>query len=103
MAVKPRARAVTAYLIVKGGARALDFYTRAFGAEEIFRLAEPSGRLGHAEFRLGDSTVMLADEAPDFGALAPPTVGGSPVNLHVSVDDVDEFMRRAIAAGATQL
>ncbi len=103
MAVKPGAQSVTPYLIVKGGARALDFYTRAFGAQEIFRLTEPSGRIGHSELRIGNSTLMLADEYPDFGALAPPSVGGSPVNLHLQVENVDEFMRRAVAAGATQL
>ncbi len=103
MAVKPEAQSVTAYLIVKGAAQALEFYSRAFGAQETFRLAEPSGRIGHSEFRIGASTVMLADEYPDFGALAPPSMGGSPVNLHLRVDNVDEVMRRAIAAGATQL
>jgi PhnB protein len=103
MAVKPGAQSVTPYLIVKGGARALDFYTRAFGAQELYRLAEPSGRIGHSELRIGNSTLMLADEYPDFGALAPPSIGGSPVNLHLQVDNVDEFMRRAVAAGATQL
>ena len=103
MDVKAGAQSVTAYLIVKGGAHALDFYTRAFGAQEIYRLAEPSGRIGHSELRIGNSTLMLADEYPDFGALAPPSLGGSPVNLHLQVENVDEFMRRAVAAGATQL
>jgi PhnB protein len=103
MAVKPGAQSVTAYLIVKEAARALDFYSRAFGAQEIYRLTEPGGRIGHSEFRIGESTVMLADEYPDFGALAPSSVGGSPVKMHLSVDDVDEFMRSAVAAGATQL
>jgi PhnB protein len=103
MAVKPETQSVSAYLIVKGAARALDFYTRAFGAQEVFRLAEPGGRIGHAEFRIGNSTVMLADEYPDFGALAPSSLGGSPVSMHLLVDDVDDVMRRAVAAGATQL
>lgn len=103
MAVKPGPQSVTAYLIVKEATRALDFYARAFGAQEVFRLTEPGGRIGHSEFRIGGSTVMLADEYPDFGALSPSSVGGSPVRMHLSVDDVDEFMRRAVAAGATQL
>lgn len=106
MAVKPvppGSQAVTAYLIVKGAARALDFYRRALGATEIYRLAEPSGRIGHAEFRIGGSTLMLADEYPDWGALSPASLGGTPVKLHLRVDDVDAFMKRAVAAGATEL
>jgi PhnB protein len=103
MAVKPRAQSVTAYLIVKRAAQALDFYARAFGAQELYRLAEPGGRIGHSEFRIGDSLVMLADESPGFGALAPVSLGGSPVRMHLSVGDVDAFMRRAVAAGATEL
>jgi PhnB protein len=106
MAVKSvpeRSQVVTAYLIVKGAGRALDFYTRAFGATELFRLVEPGGRIGHAEFRIGGSTVMLADEYPDFGALAPSSLGGTPVKMHLRVDDVDAFMQSAVAAGATQL
>jgi PhnB protein len=106
MAVKPvpeGSQVVTPYLIVKGAARALDFYSRAFGATEVYRLVEPGGRVGHCEFRIGGSTLMLADEYPDFGSLAPSTLGGTPVKMHLRVADVDEFMRRAIAAGATEL
>jgi PhnB protein len=103
MAVKPVAQSVTAYLIVKGAARALEFYASAFGAKEIYRLAEPSGRIGHCEFQIGKSTLMMADEYPDFGALAPSSLGGTPVSLHLEVDDVDEAVRRAVAAGATLL
>jgi PhnB protein len=106
MAVKPvphAAQAVTAYLIAKGAARALDFYQRAFGATEIYRLTEPGGRIGHAEFRIGGSILMLADEYPDWGALAPTSLGGTPVKLHLRVEDVDAFMKQAVAAGATEL
>jgi PhnB protein len=106
MAVKPvpqTAQAVTAYLIAKEAARALDFYQRAFGATEIYRLTEPGGRIGHAEFRIGGSTLMLADEYPDWGALAPTSLGGTPVKLHLRVEDVDAFMKQAVAAGATEL
>jgi PhnB protein len=106
MAVKPvppGTQAVTAYLIVKGAAQALEFYQRAFGATEVYRLAEPSGRIGHSELRIGGSTLMLADEYPDFGALAPSSLGGTPVSLHLRVEDVDAFMKRAVAAGATVL
>jgi PhnB protein len=106
MAAKPvpeGSQVVTAYLIVKGAARALDFYSKAFGATEMYRLVEPGGRIGHSEFRIGGSTLMLADESPGFGALAPPSLGGTPVKMHLRVADVDAFMRRAVAAGATEL
>jgi PhnB protein len=106
MAVQPvpeGSQSVTAYLIVKDAARALEFYCRAFGATEIYRLVEPGGRIGHAEFRIGGSTLMLADEYPDFGSVAPTSLGGTPVKMHLRVADVDSLMRRAIAAGATEL
>jgi len=78
------------------------FYTQAFGATEVFRLTEPHGdRIGHAELRIGDALLMLADEYPDFGALGPLSVGGSPVTLHLYVEDVDGVVERATAAGAT--
>jgi PhnB protein len=96
-------QALTPYLIVKGGSRAIEFYRQAFGAEEIVRLDGPDGRVGHAEIRIGDSHLMLADEHPDFGALSPISVGGSPVNLHLYVDDVDRVVERAASAGAVIL
>jgi PhnB protein len=96
-------QALTPYLIVKDAARAIEFYTRAFGAEEVLRVDGPDGRVGHAEIRIGDSFVMLADEHPDFGALSPISVGGSPVNLHLYVDDVDRVVERAASAGAVIL
>ncbi|QQS12306.1 MAG: VOC family protein [Rhodospirillales bacterium] len=93
---------VAPHLVVKGGAEAIDFYKAAFGAEEIYRLVDPNdGRVGHAELRIGSSMIMLADEYPDFGALGPASIGGSPVKLHLSVPDVDAMVARAIAAGAT--
>jgi PhnB protein len=91
---------VTPYLIVRGGARALEFYKQAFGATELFRMADPSGKVGHAEIRIGDCPVMLADEYPDMGARSPESFGGSPVSLYVYVEDVDAVAERAIAAGA---
>jgi PhnB protein len=91
------------YLIVKGAAHAIDFYVKAFGAKEIFRLKEPSGKIGHAELDIGGAHVMLADEYPDFGALSPVTVGGTPVSIHLYVADVDKLVERAIIAGATLL
>jgi PhnB protein len=92
---------LSAYLVVQGATRAIDFYTRAFGAKELFRLTEPTGKVGHAELEIGGCRLMLADEYPDFGALSPPSVGGSPVSLHLLVDDVDRVAKQAVAEGAT--
>jgi PhnB protein len=89
------------YLIVTNAAEAIGFYERAFGAEELFRLNDPRGRIGHAELRFGDTIVMLADEYPDFGALAPARFGGSPVRLHLGVDDADAVLGKAVEEGAT--
>ncbi|HXN27326.1 MAG TPA: VOC family protein [Candidatus Acidoferrales bacterium] len=100
----PQARqTVTAYLIVKDAARALEFYKQAFGATEIMRLHGPGENIGHAEIRMGNSTIMLSDEFPDYGAVSAATLGGSPVKIHLSVDDVDAVAARAVAAGAKVL
>ncbi len=96
-----RSGALSPYLTVNGAAAAIDFYRAAFGAVELFRLTGPDGRIGHAELRIGDAIVMLSDEWPDFGALSPPSIGGSPVKLHLYVDDCDAVVARAVAAGAT--
>jgi PhnB protein len=95
-------RTVTPYLAIKGAARALDFYKRAFGAIESYKLMMPDGRVGHAEIRLGDSLVMLSDEFPEYGGKAPETLGGSPVSLHLYVEDVDAFVKKAVEAGAKE-
>jgi PhnB protein len=92
---------VSPYLIVNGAERALEFYKRAFGAVELFRHRAPDGKIGHAEVRIGDTVVMIADEFPDFDAHGPAKFGGSPVSLHVYVDDVDAVGAQATAAGAT--
>jgi PhnB protein len=92
---------VTAYLVIRGAARALEFYTKAFGATEVLRLPGPDGRIGHAEIRIGDGHVMLADESPDMGFLSPESIGGSPVSLMFYVPDVDARFAKALAAGAT--
>ena len=92
---------VMPYFTVKNASAAIDFYCRAFGAVEIFRMTDPmDGRIGHAELRLGDSTIMLSDEYPDFGALSPDTVGGTPVTLYLATKAVDEDLARAAEAGA---
>ena len=95
-------RTVTPYLTIRHGAKALDFYKKAFGATETFKLMMPDGRLGHAEIRLGDSMIMLSDEFPEFGGKAPATLGGTPVSIHLYVEDVDAFFKRALAAGAKE-
>lgn len=91
----------TPYLIVKGATDALAFYKKAFGATELFRMAGPDGRIGHAEIRIGDSHIMLADEVPGMGFVSPQTLGGSPISLMLYVPDVDKVFQQALAAGAT--
>ena len=93
---------VTPYLVVDGAAGAIEFYKKAFGATEVLRMAAPGGRVGHAEIRIGDSLIMLADEHPDMGARGPKAFGGSPVTLHLYVADVDAVARQAVAAGAKE-
>ena len=102
MAVKPIPdgyHSITPYLIVADGAGAIAFYQQAFEAKVRMRLPRPDGRIAHAELRIGDSLIMLADEAPQMGALAPSTVGGTPVSLHLYIEDVDAVVARAVAAG----
>ena len=92
---------VTPYLIVNDGAAALDFYKRAFGATELLRM-EHAGKIGHAEIKIGNSPVMLADEFPEMGAKSPASIGGTPVTIHLYVEDVDKVFAQAIAAGAKE-
>jgi uncharacterized glyoxalase superfamily protein PhnB len=89
-----------AYLHVKDAARAIEFYTEAFGAREKFRLTEPSGRIGHAEIDLDGTTLMLADEFPEYNIKGPQTIGATSVTIHIHVDDADETIGRAVKAGA---
>jgi PhnB protein len=92
---------LSTYLCFKNASAAIDFYKEAFGATEVMRLAEPSGKMGHAEIQIGDSMIMMSDEYPDYGSLSPEAIGGSPIKLHLNVDNVDAFAERAVAAGAT--
>jgi len=94
---------VTPYVTVKGAADAIEFYKRAFGAREIFRWSDEDGRVRHAEVVIGDSPIMLTDEAPEFGMSGPRTPGSSPVHIFLYVEDADRVFDRAIAAGATEL
>jgi PhnB protein len=93
---------VTPYLIINGAADAIEFYKKAFGATELLRMPYPDGKIGHAEIKIGDSPIMLADEVPDMKYLSPKTLGGSPVSILLYVEDVDTVFNRAVAAGATQ-
>ena len=92
---------VVPYLCVDGASAAIEFYRTVFGATERMRMAEPDGRLGHAELEIGTAVIMLADEFPDLGVLAPTTIGGSPVTMTLYVEDVDDVFARATSAGAT--
>ena len=94
---------VTPYLIVDGGDAAIGFYKSVLGATERGRMDGPDGKVGHAELEIGDSLVMLADEHPEVDAFGPKSVGGTPVSLHIYVEDADSTFERAIDAGAKQL
>jgi PhnB protein len=92
---------VTPYLYIDGAKAAIDFYSSILGAQERMSMPGPDGKVGHAELAIGDSVIMIADEFPDMGALGPRSVGGSPVTIHVYVEDVDRTFERALEAGAT--
>jgi len=93
---------VTPTLIIKGAAAAIEFYKTAFGATELFRMMQPDGRVGHAEIKIGDSPIMLADEFPELNYVSPQTLGGSAVALMIYVEDVDTVFKRAIDHGASE-
>lgn len=90
-----------AYLHVRDAARAIEFYAKAFGATELFRLTEPGGRIGHAELDFGGTTVMLSDEYPEMGIQGPQDAQPTSVTLHIHTDDADAMVQRALDAGAT--
>lgn len=93
----------TPYLVIKGATNALEFYKKAFGATEIMRMPAPGGKIGHAEIRIGNAIIMLADEFPEMNHKSPQSLGGTPVSILVYVPDVDAFVKRAVAAGAKAL
>jgi PhnB protein len=106
MAVKPipdEYPRVIPYLIVDGAAKAIDFYTTVLGGTERMRMGGPDGKVAHAELAIGDGMIMLADEFPDMGANSPKKFGGSPVTIHVYVEDVDQTFKRALDNGAKEL
>jgi PhnB protein len=96
---------ITPYLVVRGAAQAIDYYKKVFGATEIMRMPGPDGKIGHAELKIGNSPIMLADENPSMGAghASADTVGGSPVSLYVYLPDVDDVVKRATTEGAKLL
>ncbi len=100
-AIPPGMHTVTPHLVCAGAAEAIAFYTQAFGAEELWRVPGPRGKLMHARIRIGDSPVMLVDEFPDWGQLGPKSLKGSAVTIHLYVQDVDAVVKAAVAAGAT--
>jgi PhnB protein len=106
MSVKPIPdgfHSVTPYLVVDNAADAIAFYERALGATEIMRMAGPNGNVGHAEIKVGDSPIMLADEFPEMGFRSPQSIGGTPVSLCLYVENVDECFKTALAAGAKEI
>ena len=106
MATKPVPegyRTATPYLIVKGAADAIEFYKRTFGATEIMRMADSQGRVGHAEIKIGDPVIMLADEHPSMGYRGPRTLGGSSVSILLYLEDVDSVFERAVKTGGRSL
>ena len=94
---------VTPYLCIDGAGAAIEFYGKVFGATERMRMPAPDGRIGHAELRIGDSLLMLSDAFAEMGMRSPRDIGGSPVTLHVYVEDVDAVCERAVQEGATAL
>lgn len=90
----------TPYLVVEGAAKALEFYTKAFAATELFRLPGAGGKVGHCEFKIGDSIFMMADEHPEMNARGPKSFGGSPISIMIYVEDSDRVFQQAVAAGA---
>jgi PhnB protein len=91
---------VTPYLIIDGAAKAIDFYKKAFGAAEIMRMPGPGGKIGHAEIKIGDSPIMMADVHPEMGHKSPKDLGSTPVSIVLYVEDADKVFNQAVSAGA---
>jgi len=98
--IPPDMHTVTPHLVIKGAAEAIEFYKKAFGAVEAGRMPGPDGRIMHAQIRINGSAVMLVDEMPEYGVVGPASLKGSPVTIHLYVEDVDAVVERAIRAGA---
>jgi len=103
MSVKPIPEGhhtLTPFLTVRNAARAIEFYKQAFGAKELGVMKGPDGKIMHAELKIGDSIIMMSDEFPEFGSLSPQCIGGSPMGLHIYIENVDAAFDRAVKAGA---
>ena len=103
MSVKPIPEGyhtLTPFLTVRNAARAIEFYKDAFGATELGVMKGPDGKIMHAELKIGDSVIMMSDEFPEFGSLSPQSIGGSPMGLHIYIENVDAAFDRAVKAGA---
>jgi PhnB protein len=98
----PGYHSVNMYLSLRDATSAIDFYKRAFGAEQVMKLNMPDGKVAHAELKIGDTIVMMAEENPEWGNKSPLTLGGSPVHLMIYVPDVDAAFKKAIAAGGKE-
>lgn len=98
-AIPPDYHSVAPYLIVKQAAKAIDFYKKVFGATELLRMTMPDEKIVFAEIKIGESLILLSDEFPETGVCSPKTLGGSPVRLHLYVEDVDALVKQAVAAG----
>lgn len=94
---------ISPYLVIKGAAKAIDFYKKVFYASELMRMNMPDGKIGFAELKIGDSLLLLSDEFTEMAAFGPHTLGGSPVRIHLYVDDVDAIIKKAVSAGAKLL
>jgi PhnB protein len=101
--IPPGYHTVTPYLTIRDATRAIDFYKEAFGAVELMRMTSPTGTIGHAELRIGDSPIMLSDECPQMKNKGPDALGGTPVTIHLYVEDVDKVVAQAVKAGAQVL
>jgi len=99
----PGYHSVNMYLSLRDAVSAMDFYKRAFGAEQVMKLDMPDGKVAHAEIKIGDTIVMMSEENPDWGNKSPQTLGGSPVHLMIYVPDVDAAFKKAIAAGGKEM
>lgn len=99
-AIPENYRGATPYLAIRNAAKAIEFYKKAFGATELMRMDDPSGKIGHAEIMIGNARIMLSDEYPEMDVRGPESIGGSPVVIHIYVEDVDALVERAVAAGA---
>lgn len=100
LAIPKGYHSVTPYLIVDGAAKAIKFYQQVFGAKVGLKMEGPDGKIGHAELKIGDSKIMLADECPELNARSPKVYGGAPVSMHLYVKNADKVVERAVAAGA---